>query len=230
MIFVRNCVAALLLSLPAGAAFAACVQPVTSPLQAQIDSVRADPKAFFAANPVGGGAMVRDVRNIVAGDASLAKILAEMARQSPLEQKVAIGAGLGQAARICERVDPQAANQIQQAVASAADLALASEFLNVIGSTATAATTGAPGGAPAGAPAGGPVGTGAPTGGITLQGGGRTNAGSFPGNVSSSVSLTRTGAGSTTALVVGGSTTTIVGGNTTNIFNSAPSSVSSSTP
>jgi hypothetical protein len=212
MTILRNCAAAILFSLSAGGAYAACVQPVTSPLQAQIDAVRADPKAFFAANPVGGGAMVRDVRNIVAGDASLAKILAETARQSPLEQKVAIGAGLGQAARICERVDPQAANQIQQAVASAADLALASEFLNVTGATATAATTGAPGGAPAGAPAGGPVGTGAPTGGITLQGGGRTNAGSFPGNVSSNVSLTRSGGSSTTTFIFG------------------PASVSGSTP
>jgi hypothetical protein len=207
-VFVTGLSVAGLLLLPF-TANASCTQPVTAPLQAQVDAIKANVKAFLGANPSGGGAMVRDVRNVVAADIGLAKTLAEAARTGAPEQKSAIGAGLGQAARICERVNPQAANQIQQAVASASDLALAAEFLNVTGPTATAAT-GATGSASGSAPAGGPVGTGSPSGGATLNGGGRVNAGSFPGSVSSNVSLTRTGG-------------TGDGGLTINNFNISPS-------
>ncbi len=85
--FLSIALPALFVAVPSAIAFATCVQPITGAAQTQIDSIKANPKAFFDANPNGGGAMVRDVRNVVAADNSLAKTLAEMARTASLVQE-----------------------------------------------------------------------------------------------------------------------------------------------
>jgi hypothetical protein len=99
------------------------------------DQIPAQTLAAFLASPAqilqqfpGGGALTAQVRDLVATDrGALPAAMAMLANADP-DQKAAIGAGLGQAARHCLRTDPASEHHIRQAVAEANDRAVAVAF------------------------------------------------------------------------------------------------------
>ena len=101
----------------------------------------------FKANPQGLVAPNSDTRTIeattrdLAGtDASLAADLVRVAEGTTPRFQTAIAAGLAQAAIACSTVDQQAAQLIQQAVASFQDGQFQASFAAVAGDLSTAAT------------------------------------------------------------------------------------------
>jgi len=116
---------------------AQCLKP---PAAAEVlNQFRANPQAM-----VGPNADTRTIeattRDIAGTDASLAADLIRVAQSSPPRFQTAIAAGLAQAAIACSTVDQQAAQLIQQAVASFQDGQFQASFAAVAGDLSTAAT------------------------------------------------------------------------------------------
>jgi hypothetical protein len=173
-------------------ASAACYNPQQQLPAQTISAFVADPSQLLQQYPNGGPQMISQIRDLAASDpATLWRILALSATANK-EQKQAIGAGLGQAARICVRTDQAYANDIQQAIAQTKDQEIVLAYTGIAGDQPTG-PVGAAGGAVGGqtnALFGGPTGTGAPqnipggssptfpfgvTGGVTGGGGTTTN-------------------------------------------------------
>lgn len=159
-------------------ALAACAAPTPG-------ATLTAPDQLLSRFPAGEGAMVSEVRNLVATNpANLDAITGLVVRATPA-QKRAIGAGLGQAAGLCARPDPDAARRIQEAVIRLDDREMLLAFQVVTGDRATAAAAGPGGGA-----GGGQGGSG-----VAVGLGGGTGAGSsgFFGDATSVVANNASG-------------------------------------
>jgi hypothetical protein len=179
--------ASILLS--TSSAFAACYSGRAALSPQAVSDFMANPDALLQGD---NARVISRVRDLVASDPStLPAVMNLLGGANPSVQN-AIGAGLGQAARICTRNDPEFARQIQQAIAASNSQAAIAAFAAASGDTATAA--GGSGGGGGGV--GGSIGAGAPGGGG--GGGGTTGAGS-PGSGTSSPTSTSSFTGAGTA-------------------------------
>lgn len=148
----------------AASADAACYRPQQQLPAQQIADFLANPQQALLRNPQGGGMLVRMIRDLLASDsATLPVVLALRANAGPA-QKSAIGVALGQAARICVRIDQAYAGQIQQTVVDTQDNDLIAAYQLAAGDVQIAA---GPGGGPPS-----PGALGGSTGGLGGGGGG----------------------------------------------------------
>ena len=143
-----------------GVASAACVSPASGASQASIDRLMASPAALLERFPEGQGALVSEVRNYVATNFSTLGPIAGLIPSANADQRRSIGAGLGQAAAMCARSEPETARRIQEAILAADSREVSLAFQGVVGDRPTAAV--------------GPGGSGANSGG-GLGGGGLTS-------------------------------------------------------
>ncbi|MEW6452660.1 MAG: hypothetical protein AB1490_18550 [Pseudomonadota bacterium] len=184
--------------LSSSSAFSACYSGRAALSPQQVSDFMANPGALLQqAGPNDNARVISRVRDLVASDPStLPAVMNLLGSTGNSSLQTAIGAGLGQAARICTRNDPEFARAIQQAVAqSSVPAAAQTAFAGASGDRSTAAG-GAGGGGGGGV--GGSTGSGAPGGGG--GGGGTTGAGS-PGNGTSSPTVSS--GGSTTGGTAG---------------------------
>jgi hypothetical protein len=131
---------AILFPLSASQVWAACLNP---PISVEtINQFKANPQALVAPNSDAHTieAMTRD---LAGSDASIAADLIRVAKGTTPRFQTAIAAGLAQAAIACSTVDQQAAQFIQQAVASFQDGEFQASFAAVAGDLSTAATAAA---------------------------------------------------------------------------------------
>jgi hypothetical protein len=132
--------AATLLAVSADLGWAGCVNP---PLSAQaISQFKANPQAIVAPNSDTRTIEVT-TRDLAGTDASLAADLIRVAQGTIPRFQTAIAAGLAQAALACGSLDQQAAQTIQEAVASFQDGQFQASFAAVAGDLSTAATVAA---------------------------------------------------------------------------------------
>jgi hypothetical protein len=128
---------AAILTLSGNQGWAGCLKPPASDLA--ISQFRAHPDGLVAP-----GSDTRTIeattRDLAGTDASLAADLIKVAQGANPRFQTAIAAGLAQAAIACSTVDQQAAQTIQQAVASFQDGQFQASFAAVAGDLSTAAT------------------------------------------------------------------------------------------
>ena len=172
-----------------------CVSPTAGGSPAAVSQFNANPQGLLDRNPLGGLAMVNEVRTLVVTDVNTVPGLLALAETASAGQARAIGAGLSRAAAICVGKNPALAEQIQLAVAASSNEALVTAFLTGAGDQNTAAIGG--GGAGFG---GGGAGAGGGAGGIggSAAGGSTNLAGST--FASSGGSLSGGGAGGLSVL------------------------------
>lgn len=107
----------------------------------------ADPASLLTRYPLGGGLMVAEVRDLVVADLGSVKALLGLATSATPDQKNAIGTGMGLAALVLLRTNPQAASVIQSALVALNDPAVLAAYAAVTGNQRlTAAGPGAGGG------------------------------------------------------------------------------------
>ncbi|WP_188311952.1 hypothetical protein [Salinarimonas soli] len=157
-----------------GAALAVCAAPVAG-------TTLVAPDQLLSRFPEGGGGLVSEVRNLVATNPANLDAIVALAARGTAAQKRAIGAGLGQAAGICARPDPDTARRIQEATVRLDDREILLAFQAVTGDRQTAAAGGRGGGA--GGNGGGIGGGGVGGNGVGVGGGG--GASNFFGNSTS---------------------------------------------
>src|SRR5579872_4210554 len=105
----------------AGAARAAsCYESQALPASA-VSAFTANPGDALAKAPQGGGALVREIRDLAASDSATLPVIAGLLKDANDDQKRAIGSGLAQAAKICLPKDQAYATQIQQTIADSKD-------------------------------------------------------------------------------------------------------------
>jgi hypothetical protein len=131
---------------------------------AAVRSILAAPEALLDTNPNGGPRLVSQIRDLAIADRSSLQVILNLLAKANKEQKSAIGAGLGQAARVLVRTDPAYANEIQRAIAETKDQDVVLAYTSAAGDQAiaavgTAGSAGAIGGQTNALP-GGPLGTG----------------------------------------------------------------------
>jgi hypothetical protein len=172
-------------------------QPVLS--AEAVAGFKSSPQLLLTQNPVGGGAMIARIRDLLLADSTSLSAILGLLPSANNDQKSAIAAGLAQAARLWVRGDPAVAQQIQQGVAETKDPPFILAYTTAAGDQAIGATgagaagsSGGPGGQTAGLGGGSPG-----SGGAEGIGGGGVNTGGF----------TMTG-GTTSSALTGGSTTT----------------------
>src|ERR1700682_4335655 len=127
----------MLLAVSVNQVSAACLTPPAS-LQT-ISQFRLAPLDLVAPNS-DTWAIEATTRDLAGTDASLAADLVRIAREADPRYQTAIAAGLALAAITCSTVDQQAAQLIQEAVASYADGQFQASFAAVSGDLSTAAT------------------------------------------------------------------------------------------
>jgi hypothetical protein len=130
------CVTALL-AISANQGWAGCLKPPASDLV--ISQFRAHPQGLVALDS-DTRTIEATTRDLAGTDASLAADLIKVAQGANPRFQTAIAAGLAQAAIACSTVDQQAAQTIQQAVASYQDGQFQASFAAVAGDLSTAAT------------------------------------------------------------------------------------------
>jgi hypothetical protein len=130
------CVTALL-AISANQGWAGCLKPPASDLV--ISQFRTHPKGLVAPDS-DTRTIEATTRDLAGTDASLAADLIKVAQGANPRFQTAIAAGLAQAAIACATVDQQAAQLIQQAVASYEDGQFQASFAAVAGDLSTAAT------------------------------------------------------------------------------------------
>jgi hypothetical protein len=146
-----------------------------------------DTAQLLRQNPVGGGNMVAQIRDLAVADPTTLQPILNMLANATKEQKSAIGSGLAQAARIVVRTNQAYATEIQESIAKTKD----QDVVLAYAATAGDQPIGAVGGAAAGGGASGGQ-TAALNGGFRGGGGlenigsGGVNTGQF--SISSSVS------------------------------------------
>jgi hypothetical protein len=162
------------LALAAGHADAACYSP-TQQLPAQVVSdFVANSGQLLQQNPNGGAQMIARVRDLAASNPAALPAIMSLVTTANKDQKVAIGTGLAQAARVCVPSDQAQANEIQRAVAASPDQDVRVAYQAVTGDVALGAAGGGGGGGGAGGGVGGAT-NGSPSSGSnsgTATGGG----------------------------------------------------------
>ena len=134
-------VIAALLSLVAGPVWAGCVNP---PLPTEkINEFKSDPQSLLASPTTDARTVEAVTRDLAGTDADLAADLIHVAETAKPLFQTAIAAGLAQAAVACTTTDPQAAQLIQQAVASFENGEFQATFAAVAGDLSTAAAAAA---------------------------------------------------------------------------------------
>jgi hypothetical protein len=183
---------ALVLSVGAQAA----AYPPQQQLPSQtIQDFMKNPSQLLTQFPNGGGMMISRVRDLMASDQATLSAILSLVPNANAEQKAALGAALGQAARLYVRNDPAVAGLIQQQVAATNDPDLIRAYRAVAGDIETGGVGGAGGGSTGAI--GGQTSALAGTGGA--NGGGPTPGSSGTGTGSPSISGTASagGAGAT---------------------------------
>src|SRR4030088_2237772 len=132
---------AAFLAISVAQGWAACLKPPAS--DQAISQFRANPQGLVAPNS-DTRTIEATTRDLAGTDASLAADLIRVAEGTNPRFRTAIAAGLAQAAIACATVDQQAAQLIQQAVASFQDGQFQAAFAAVAGVLSTAATEAAP--------------------------------------------------------------------------------------
>jgi hypothetical protein len=145
---------------------AACVSAAAALPAAAVDGARANPAGLLTRFPNGEGAMASEIRNLVTTDPSLVDSMLSLVANANADQRRAIGAGLGQAASICTRPEPQIARQIQESLLKLANPDVVLAFQAVVGDQ-TAAVGGGAGAGPGGVGGSGTNASGAGTTGGT---------------------------------------------------------------
>ena len=130
-------VGAALLAVSVTQGWAGCLKPPAS--DQAISQFRANPQGLVAPNS-DTRTIEATTRDLAGTDASLAADLIRVAEGTNPRFRTAIAAGLAQAAIACATVDQQAAQLIQQAVASFQDGQFQAAFAAVAGDLSTAAT------------------------------------------------------------------------------------------
>ena len=130
-------VGAALLAISVAQGWAGCMKPPAS--DQAISQFRANPQGLVAPNS-DTRTIEATTRDLAGTDASLAADLIRVAEGTSPRFQTAIAAGLAQAAIACSTVDQQAAQLIQQAVASFQDGPFQAAFAAVAGDLSTAAT------------------------------------------------------------------------------------------
>ena len=130
-------VGAALLAISVAQGWAGCMKPPAS--DQAISQFRANPQGLVAPNS-DTRTIEATTRDLAGTDASLAADLIRVAEGTNSRFQTAIAAGLAQAAIACATVDQQAAQLIQQAVASFQDGSFQAAFAAVAGDLSTAAT------------------------------------------------------------------------------------------
>ena len=129
--------AAALLVISVNQGRAGCLKPPASDLA--VSQFRANPQGLVAPNS-DTRTIEATTRDLAGTDASLAADLIRVAEGTSPRFQTAIAAGLAQAAIACATIDQQAAQLIQQAVASFQDGSFQAAFAAVAGDLSTAAT------------------------------------------------------------------------------------------
>ncbi len=174
--------------------WAACITPAP----ASSDSIArfgSEPNSVLASHPVGGAAMVTQVRDLATSDIALVRPLLGLAPSASSEQAAALGTGLAQAAAACLRTDPGAAQGILAAIIQTNDARVETAYRAIAGDIQTAAI----GGAGAGG-GGGLGGSGTQIGGSGGEGGGRTGVGTTSAIFPNTTAGIAVGGGSTVTL------------------------------
>lgn len=114
-----------------------------------VKRVKAKPADLLDRNPDGGPGLSNEIRNLVISDASFLDFIKPLITQGNQRQKIAIAAGLGQAANNCEVTAPSITQLIQKTVVAAASPDAEQTFLAVVGNRAVGAVGFAPIGAAA---------------------------------------------------------------------------------
>jgi hypothetical protein len=129
-----------LLAISANQGWAGCLKPPAS--DQMISQFRAHPQGLVAPDS-DTRTIEATTRDLAGTDASLAADIIKVAEGASQRFQTAIAAGLAQAAIACSTVDQQAAQTIQQAVASYEDGQFQASFAAVAGDLSTAATAAA---------------------------------------------------------------------------------------
>jgi hypothetical protein len=183
-------------------AYAACYAPDQQLPATAVSDFLGSPASLLSnpANAQGGNGLISMVRDLVASNPSaLGAIIGLLAQASPAQQQ-AIGTGLGQAANLCQRPDPNFAGDISQQLATAfpdptapVNVAYSAATGKPIGSVANGGAGGGAGGVSGGSVGGStnPV-TNSPTGSSTsptfTQGGAFTTGTNYFGGTVSGAS------------------------------------------
>lgn len=96
-------------------------------------SFLANPQSLLAMYPFGGGDLVSAVRHLVLDDLGTVNPLLSLATTATVDQKNAIGTGVGLAALSVLSSNPQAASTIQQALARRSDPVVLAAYMAVTG-------------------------------------------------------------------------------------------------
>jgi hypothetical protein len=136
----KTLLAAALVAISANQGWAGCLKPPASELA--ISQFQANPQGLVAPNS-DTRTIEATTRDLAGTDASLAAKLIKVAQGTSTRFQTAIAAGLAQAAIACSTIDQQAAQTIQQAVASYEDGQFQASFAAVAGDLSTAATAAA---------------------------------------------------------------------------------------
>ena len=131
---------AALLGISANQGWAGCLKPPAS--DQAINQFRTHPQSLIAPDS-DTRTIEATTRDLAGTDASLAADIIQIAKGTSPRFQTAIAAGLAQAAIACATVDQQAAQTIQQAVASFEDGQFQASFAAVAGDLSTAATAAA---------------------------------------------------------------------------------------
>jgi hypothetical protein len=159
----------LLISAPSAGAATCCGGAAPALTEQAVADFKAHPERLLTQNPVGGGALISRVRDLLLADSTSLSAVLGLLPSANNDQKSAIATGLAQAARLWVRGDPSIVQQIQEAVAGTKD----SSFILAYTVAAGNPPTGPVGGNAAGS-AGGPGGQTAGLG--TAAGGGSGGA------------------------------------------------------
>lgn len=133
------CLAGAVGALLSGSAMAACVSPTAGAPQSAVDRVLASPSALLERFPEGQGGLIAEIRNVVATNPTALAPIAGLIKSANADQRRAIGAGLGQAAAMCARSEPETGRRIQEAILAADSREVSLAFQAVVGDRPTAA-------------------------------------------------------------------------------------------
>jgi hypothetical protein len=129
---IRLCVASITAAFIFGVAGVQQVSAQQTPQQT-VAQFLANPNRLLQDNPTGGPRMISLIRDLAVADPATLQPLLQLLATANKEQKMAMGSGLAQAARIVVRTNPAYANQIQVAIANTRDQDLVLAFASLAG-------------------------------------------------------------------------------------------------
>jgi len=107
-------------------------------LPISIRTIIETPALLLQNNPTGGARLVSQTRDVVLADHSTLQSILNLLARADKDQKAAIGAGLGQAARLIVRTDQTFANEIQRALTETKDQEAMVAYTSAVGDQAIA--------------------------------------------------------------------------------------------